>query len=232
MLDVFVLVTVVDVVSIIRRLPDKSCAADALPTPQLNETRLRRDRSVLCGAFQSITVVSNRAAGAFKSSFIAPLLKKPDVSSDDSLSYRPISNLLVVLKLHKRLVFGQLYDYPARADLPRLQSAYRSHHSTETALLKVLADILLAADNGELFAFALLDLSAAFDTVDHDILLTRLRVWCGVGGPVLDWFRSYLTDRIECFLRGMYVSIYDNNRMLRSSAGIRLGSAFIHSVHG
>jgi len=55
---------------------------------------------------------------------------------------------------------------------------------------------MLAADNGDLSlsVLALLDLSAAFDTVDHDILLTRLRVSYGVGGPVLDWFRSYLTD--------------------------------------
>jgi len=127
----------------------------------------------------------------FKSAFITPLLKKPDLDSDDPRSYRPISNLSVVSKLLERLVFRQLYDYLARADLlPRLQSAYRTYHSTATA---VLSDILLAVDNGDLSVLALLDLSAAFDTVDHDILLTGLHVSYSVGGPVLDWTGSGTT---------------------------------------
>ena len=58
--------------------------------------------------------------------------------------------------------------------MPRIQSAYRGHHSTETAMLKVLSDVLLAADNQKVTLLALLDLSAAFDCVDHDILLHRL----------------------------------------------------------
>jgi len=56
-----------------------------------------------------------------------------------------------------------------------LQSAYRTHHSTETAVVKVLSDILKALDNGDLTMLTLLDLSAAFDTVDHAILLRRLK---------------------------------------------------------
>ena len=75
---------------------------------------------------------------------------------------------------------------------PRLQSAYRPHHSTETAILKVLSDILLAIDAGNLSALVLLDLSAAFDTVDHSILLRRLEHQ--LGSVALEWFktRSYL----------------------------------------
>ena len=64
--------------------------------------------------------------------------------------------------------------------LPELQSAYRAHHSTETAVLKVLGDILRAIDGGGLAALMLLDLSAAFDTVDHTILLRRLKVSYGM----------------------------------------------------
>jgi len=66
--------------------------------------------------------------------------------------------------------------------LPRLQSAYHAGHSTEIAVLKVLSDILLAIDASDLSALLLLDLSAAFDAVDHDILIRRLKtsfVWCG-----------------------------------------------------
>ena len=83
--------------------------------------------------------------------------------------------------------------------LPDRQSAYRSHHSTETAVLRVLADtdILLALDAGNLAVLTLLDLLAAFDSVDHDILLQRLQMLYGLGGVVLGWFRSYLNGRTQ-----------------------------------
>ena len=69
--------------------------------------------------------------------------------------------------------------------MPRLQTAYRRHHSTETALLKVWSDILMAADNQQVTLLALLDLNAAFDCVDHDILLSRLHFVFGISGAVL-----------------------------------------------
>src|SRR5208282_5569407 len=81
--------------------------------------------------------------------------------------------------------------------LPHLQSAYRVHHSTEKAVLKVLGDILSAIDGGDLAALTLLDLSAAFDTVDHTILLRRLKVSYGMRGSVLSWFASYLNGRTQ-----------------------------------
>ena len=78
-----------------------------------------------------------------------------------------ISNLSVASKLLERLVAQQLLAYLNKSGLlPRLQSAYRAGHLTETAVLKVLSDILLAIDAGDLSALMLLDLSAAFDTVD------------------------------------------------------------------
>ena len=135
----------------------------------------------------------------FKSALITPLLKKPDLDSVDPRSYRPISNLPVVSKLLKRIVFRQLYSYLSAADLlPRLQSACWTHNSTETAVLKVLTDILYAADRGDLSVLALLNLPAAFDTVDHDILLTRLKVFFGIKDAAMDWFQSYLTSKVEC----------------------------------
>ena len=81
--------------------------------------------------------------------------------------------------------------------LPELQSAYRAHHSTETAVTKVLADILLALDAGDLSMLTLVDLSAAFNTVDHETLLRHLEVLYGLGGAVLSWSRSYLNGRTQ-----------------------------------
>ena len=77
------------------------------------------------------------------------------------------------------------------------QSAYKRCHSTETALLKVQNDILIAIDNKKCVALLLLDMSAAFDTVDHEILLERMSKRFGIKGKVLKWFRSYLQNRMQ-----------------------------------
>ena len=81
--------------------------------------------------------------------------------------------------------------------LPNTQSAYRAHHSTETAVLKVSSDLLWAVDSGNIGVLVLLDLSAAFDTVDHEILLKRLTTSCGISGSALNWFTSYLSNRTQ-----------------------------------
>ena len=75
------------------------------------------------------------------------------------------------------------------------QSAYKNFHSTETALLRVENDIILNMDEGRVAALTLLDLSAAFDTLDHNSITNLLSTWYGVDGIVLDWFVSYLSDR-------------------------------------
>ncbi len=75
------------------------------------------------------------------------------------------------------------------------------HHSTETALIKIINDIHFNSDTGKISVLVLLDLSAVFDTVDHNILLQRLENWVGRSGMVHKWFRSYLEGR------GYYVSI-------------------------
>ena len=108
------------------------------------------------------------------------------MDTTDPKSYRPISNLLVLSKLLERLVAKQLVAYLKDNDLlPDRQSAYRAHHSTETAVLRVLSHILLALDSGDLAVLTLLEMSAAFDSVGHATLLQRLRISYGIGGSVI-----------------------------------------------
>jgi len=125
-----------------------------------------------------------------------PLLKKPPLHAGDVKSYRPVSNLTFMPKVVERIVAGQLAEYLQSIGLmPRLQSTYRRHHSTETVLLWVLSDIFCAADRQHVTLLGLLDLSAAFHCVDHDILIHRLQRSFGFGGTVIAWIQSFLCDR-------------------------------------
>ena len=101
-------------------------------------------------------------------------------------------------KVLERIVACQSRDYLIANDLyPSLQSAYRKYHSTETALLRVQNDVLRAIDQKQEVILVLLDLSAAFDTIDHDILISRLCKQFGFTGTVLSWFMSYLRERSQ-----------------------------------
>jgi Reverse transcriptase (RNA-dependent DNA polymerase) len=128
----------------------------------------------------------------FRSAYVTPIFKKSGLTEDDAKNCRPISNLSVSSKLLERLVAGQLKDYfNSHNLLPENQFAYRAKRSNETAITKVLSDILTALDHADTAALALLDCSAAFDTVDHDILLRKLSESFDIGGIVLLWFASY-----------------------------------------
>ena len=84
--------------------------------------------------------------------------------------------------------------------------AYKAGHSTETALLSIKNEVHLSLSRGESTALVLLDLSAAFNTIDHATLLSCLQIWFGVGGSVLKWFTSYLTDRYQSIKIGSTLS--------------------------
>ena len=105
-------------------------------------------------------------------------------------------------KLPERLVARQLIDHLNTWNLmPTLQSVYRANHSTETAVLRVISDILGALDRVDLAALTLLDLSAAFDTVNHKTLIRHLETCYGIRCTVLDWLLTYLeqcTQHVRC----------------------------------
>ena len=133
----------------------------------------------------------------WKVAVVIPLLKKLGVDSMFK-NLRPVSNLAYISKLLERAVFNQIYDHIVRSGLyPPLQSAYRRHHGTETALVNVANDILSNMNSQRVTLLVLLDLSAAFDTVDHGILLRRLSTSFGTRGRALKWFSSYLLGRSQ-----------------------------------
>src|SRR6218665_3854034 len=111
-----------------------------------------------------------------KRAIVFPALKKPNLDPNACLNYRPISNLSYLSKTLETLVSAQLVPYLEQSGLiPPTQSGFRGHHSTETLLLSLLSDIYTAIDRSNLSLLALFDVSAAFDMVDHELLLQRLR---------------------------------------------------------
>lgn len=136
-------------------------------------------------------------AHAWKEALVLPSLKKPglDVAFKN---FRPVSNLPYISKLSERAAACQLTQYMTDNDLHSVfQSAYKPNHSTETALLKVKNDILMNMNDQHVTLLVLLDLSAAFDTVHHDILIARLKNDLGIEGDALSWLISYLSDRSQ-----------------------------------
>jgi len=86
------------------------------------------------------------------------------------------------------------------------QSGFKRLHSTETALVKVFNDLLITVDSGDSAVLVLLDLTAAFNKLDHAVLLSRLEECVGIQGKALNWFRSYLTERSMAVKFGQFTS--------------------------
>ena len=174
----------------------KSCSLDPIPTTILKEFLLE--------LLPFITEMCNKSLSegwlprSQRHAIITPIIKKTGLDANDVKSYRPISNLTYMSKLVERLVYWQLSIFlEAHNLLSKHQSGFRARHSTETAVLKAMSDILEDADRGNGVLLGLLDMSAAFDTVDHDILLHRIQASFGIKGPALSWLRSSLESRTQ-----------------------------------
>ncbi len=202
---------------IVQHLKSSTCYLDTFPTSFF--------KSVLnCLEADLLEVVNTSLlSGTFPNSLktvVKPLLKKSNLDNTMLSNYRPISNLPFIGKIIEKVVFNQLNNYlNSNGFLDNFQSGFRVHHSTETALIKIINDIRFNSDSGKISVLVLLDLSAAFDTVDHNILLERLENWVGLSGMALKWFRSYLEGR------GYYVSIGEHKSKWTSmTCGVPQGS--------
>jgi hypothetical protein len=180
--------------AIINKSATKSCALDPLPT-----WLLKRHLPTLLPTITTIVNASLKS-GIFPSvlstASITPIIKKPSLNRNELRNYRPVSNIRYLGKLIEKAVSSQLVEYIESNNLAEpLQSAYRSGHGTETALVSVQNNILQALDQQKAVFLVLLDLSAAFDTLDFDIMLQRFRDRYGITELALDWFNSYFKHR-------------------------------------
>jgi len=162
-----------DVARVVAAAVSKSCELDPIPTDILKQ--------FLSVSLPCITKMCNASLqrGSLpmtqRNAIVASHLKKTGSDPADVRNYRPISNLTFMSKVVERLVCRQLVAYLKQNGLlPDLQSAYKRCRSTETGVFKIVADLLTAEDRGEVTLLSLLDLSAVFDTVDHNILIDKL----------------------------------------------------------
>jgi len=181
-----------EVHNVISGASNASCILDPQPTWLMKDyldINLPALTSIVNASLQ--TGVFPRAA---HKAIVTPLLKKPSLDKDEFKNYRPVSNLNFTAKLIEKCAALQFVDHMNNNKLSDpLQSAYRPKHSTESALIKVSDDIFSEIDSKRVVIVVLLDLSSAFDTVDHSILLHRLQNRFAITGSALEWAQSYLT---------------------------------------
>ena len=147
-----------------------------------------------------------------KDSVVTPLLKKLGADPETLANYRPITGIKYLGKLIERAALPQLTKHMVSNNLhiPN-QSGYKTGHSCETLLVRVVNDIYLNLDISKCTVLLLLDLSAAFDMVDHDILLDILHREIGLRGTVLRWFESFLKGRHQAITINGTKSDYREN---------------------
>ena len=186
--------TIDEVSDLLSHSPDTSCDLDPIPTTLLKNCKI--------ALLPTITNIINLSLSTgifpdeFKNCSVHPKLKKHNLDKENLSNYRPISHLSFISKLTERLVKNRLTEYLHLNNLTNsFQSAYTKFNSTETTLLTLHDHIIRAISQQQVTGLCLLDLSAAFDTFDHSILLQRLKSWFGINNTVLSWIQSYLSSR-------------------------------------
>jgi hypothetical protein len=195
-LDTFKNISDVDLGRIIMSGNSKSCHLDPLPTALLKDVLDCLLPTLL--KLVNVSLSSSTVPASLKCATVTPFLKKQGLDSEDMKNYRPVSNLPYVSKLIEKAVVAQLNQHMSDNSLYEShESAYRKCHSTETALVKIMDDLLCAVDDTQCALLVMLDQSAAFDTVNQDILLHRLESTFGITGSSLSWLRSYFKGRTQ-----------------------------------
>ena len=156
------------------------------------------------------------------------MLKKGNLDPTIPSNYRLIPNLSTISKIIKRLVLSRITSHVSSSpNFNPFQSAYRKHHSTETTLLRITDSLCNSCATGFAAVLVLLDLSAAFDTLDHNILIAILNRHFNISDLALSWFRSYLSQHSQ-FVK---IDNFSYINQLRRAAGLRSRTYPLLSFH-
>lgn len=171
--------------------PNKATGLDGIPSRFIKDSA-----QIIAGPLAHIinlSIIQGVVPDDLKSARVVPIYKKSDKT--DVGNYRPVSILSILSKVIERVIYDQLEDYLASNSLLyKHQSGFRHGYSTDTCLVHLTDYIRFQMDKGHLVGMILLDLQKAFDTVNHSILLMKLKAM-GLTQSSLMWFSSYLSDR-------------------------------------
>ena len=194
-----------EVLKLIHSLPNKSSPLDSLPTTLLKKYALTL--SPILSKLANLSFSTGTFPSIFKKAQVLPLLKKPNLDPTSPANYRPISNLSTMSKLLERLLLSRLRPHiTTSSNFSSFQAAYRPGFSTETALLHIFNNLSDICGKGNCAVMVGLDLSAAFDTINHQLLLERLKSDFGIDGLAFSWLQSYLSNRTQYVKLGNHSS--------------------------
>ena len=171
-----------------------NCTADPMPFKLINKFKVYSMPVITTQI--NLSLRSGTFAKDWKLSTVRPFIKKPNLSKELK-NYKLVNNLCIISKYVYKAMLEQLNTYMTTKNLlPDYISAYRKNFSMETVLVKILHDILKAFEEQKGVLLTGLDLSAAFDTVDHNIFIMVLKNMYSIGGLALECFKDYLRNRV------------------------------------
>ncbi|KAF7254753.1 Formin-2, partial [Varanus komodoensis] len=202
LMDEFQLLWPDDVDKVLGQVHPTTCLLDPCPSWLLKKAKDGIGTWIL--EVVNASLRDDQVPAPLKEAVVRPVLKKASLDPEVAANYRPVANILFLGKVLEQVVAGQLQALLDETDyLDPFQSSFIPGYGTESALVALYNDLCRERDRGSASLLVLLDLSAAFDTINHGILLNRL-AGLGVGGTAWWWFCSYLNGRFQKVVLGDY----------------------------